>query len=89
MSEPIKVGDLVMSVRSTECGCAPSGKIFRVTKIRMSTDVWICSRCEQEHPQEPCAEGLSSGNMVVLRKLKRIPPLDELEGEKHDEEIAA
>lgn len=88
MDKPISVGDLVMSVYSTECGCTPSGRIFRVTKVRLSTDPWVCVVCGQEHSQEPCAEGSTgSGTMTVLRKLKRIPPLSELEGQPTQEDI--
>ena len=89
MAEPIKVGDLVMIVKPTPCGCTASlGRIYRVQSIGLSRDPLECSICQAVLPQDTLAFG-SKGRGSQPWRLKRIPPLDELEGEKRDEEITA
>ena len=85
--KPISAGDLVIAVRATTC-CAKFGRKagvpFRVERI--ATFPTSCSQCGRIR-NVPIASG-DIGN-VDLDRLKRIPPLEELEGEKRDEEITA
>lgn len=90
MAEPIKAGDLVMVVRTPHvCSVGWLGHIYRVAYI---------------HPLNPtcrvCGADLVPGAMTAIHSdgtfsgaplpwLKRIPPLEELEGEKRGEEITA
>ena len=89
MSEPIKVGDLVQIIRGALCcgGGDHIGHVFVVQSFR-------------ERPSSPCLCGTSMTGTNAVRaglrgfgydvlRLKRIPPLSELEGEKRDEEITA
>ena len=89
MSEPIKVGDLVMLVR--ECCPVDSaiGKIFSVAELR-NHSYW-CHYCRWSAGQLSGARvnGQDSHCSYPLSWLKRIPPLSELEGENRDEEITA
>jgi hypothetical protein len=91
MSEPIKVGDLVVVVRGRWC-CGHStgreGHIFTVTEIGRAPHKEICRFCSREDI-EPGAKGHPCGKGIDLYSLKRIPPLSELEGEKREEEIRA
>lgn len=87
MSQNIKVGDLVMVVRSS---CEHEerflGSVFVVPKL-----IYDCSTCRtcghyndtQWHAASP--DDLSTGYPIT--HLKRIPPLSELEGEKDFAEL--
>jgi hypothetical protein len=87
MSEPIKTGDLVQIVRPTRCGCGKSiGLIFQVSAVESHSS--YCDTCKAQLGTEIVALGLHHYGMPLWR-LKRIPPLSELEGEKRDEEITA
>lgn len=87
MSEPIKVGDLVMVVRV--CCTAymdGAGPIFRVHKIHGVGRGSTCAYCGAMLPNtDRATEGALVG--VPLPWLKRIPPLSELESEKHKEDL--
>lgn len=87
MREQIKVGDLVQVVRPARCGCPTiiGGYVFRVDEIRKVAG--CCTKCGAKVPVEQTAWG--DQGAVSIWRLKRIPPLDELEGEKRDEEITA
>ena len=52
---------------------------------------WRCSICNAAGPiAEPFAIAwANSGRGISLLRLKRIPPLAELEGEKREQEITA
>lgn len=83
MDKPINVGDLVVVVKPRpQCGCADRlGEIFRVTEIE--TGEWgakclTCFKVEDTTAYFSVAYGGS--NSVGIHRLKRIPPLDELEG---------
>ena len=90
MSEPIKVGDLVQVVRPSPC-CGASehiGKVFVVAWIDEAEGP--CSWCGRDDlvkviagPEEYPDDGYSFG------ELKRIPPIEELDDVKRDEEITA
>ena len=89
MAEPIKVGDLVMVIKATPCGCAQAiGMIYRVAKVRLCAAGIRCVFCGSEFPEDVLAEN-SSGSGAQPYRLKRIPPLDELESETRDERITA
>ena len=84
---PIRPGDLVMVVKPTPCcgGARRVGKLFVAGKIR--NIYGICPQCGvSEYRLSTYNE---RGRWDVLTRLKRIPPLSELEGEKRDEEITA
>jgi hypothetical protein len=94
VSEPIKVGDLVVLVRGHECALAEAGGVpfvFNAT-YRYTTSVH-CARCKADplfgpgdYPRLPKSLG---GWVVPMTWLKRIPPLDELEREQEKKEITA
>lgn len=82
--KPISVGDLVMVVRWPH-GCInpviPLGKPFVVAQFRVSSGK--CAKCGRfiHNPGRRSALGATSdGAGIPLSWLKRIPPLDELEG---------
>ena len=83
MSEPIKVGDLVAVVKPSVC-CGNTnrvGYVFAVRKIDPAPG-W-CLYCHSTLPSEYGSdEGWYSGT-----RLKRIPPLSELEGQPTQEDI--
>ena len=88
MSEPIKVGDLVMVVRPASC-CGHArrmGFAFVITRIHNGSE---CATCRIEHPGMAVAIGEGMARGVRVPRLKRIPPLSELEGEKNKEELTA
>lgn len=87
MSEPISVGDLVVIVKG---GCSDHhiGRIFRV--FRFSNKTTACKKCHTYHGYPPtttlaCPAETPGG--FELARLKRIPPLSELEGEKQKEDL--
>jgi hypothetical protein len=82
---PIQVGDLVQVVRGHECDL---GSTFRVGQIREPTLWgWICPKCSciDRSPELWADRGDEHG--APLSWLKRIPPLDELEGERTQENL--
>jgi len=90
MSEPIKVGDLVMIVRSgTQCRCASigasNGTVFSVADINYTA--LLCLACRFEWGPVWCALDKSDGLRAELFRLKLIPPLGELEGADSWEEL--
>ena len=94
MSEPIKAGDLVVVVRASSCGCPPKlGHIFRVLEVRPPKGRLHCKHCKADLAPDPVAverHAPGFGSRVwELNRLKRIPPLDELESEKHKEGLTA
>lgn len=88
-SPHISVGDLVQVIKpSTCCGYATSGigEIFRVAVIRPRNGK--CPNCGA-WPGDIKAMADHHQMGYDTTRLKRIPPLSELEGEKRDEEITA
>ena len=89
MSEPIRVGDLVQVVRPIPC-CgnlgASFGAIFRVTKIKCAPFTY-CGECKKCIDNVVCVEGWHA--LVTASRVKRIPPLSELESEQRKEELTA
>jgi hypothetical protein len=91
MSGPIRVGDLVMVIKSC-CRQNVRAPIFVVADLDYQTDDGeTCRYCGAAAPNERAAADHSHGRFFVypLSWLKRIPPLDELESEKHKEELTA
>jgi hypothetical protein len=90
MDKPISVGDLVMVLRS--CDCKPErgyGTIFTVEAIEAAYR-FECIRCDRIiRDGRPLAFGrISKGpGYHPVAWLRRIPPLEELEGEKTQEKI--
>lgn len=89
MSEQIKVGDLVVVVRNTHCcGRGKSlGKIFRVHHFEPF--LGTCGDCGARGDGRQLACMGASWFGYDVRRLKRIPPMNELDGVKNDEEITA
>lgn len=93
MSEPIKVGDLVVVVKPGPCGCGQSesiGRIFRVGEIRPARNGCTeCTRCGKL--TRSGAVALQTGERLVygLYRLRRIPPLAELDSIERKEETPA
>ena len=85
---PIQKGDLVMVVKPTTC-CNNSRKIgfiYRVSGIRTTTPT--CDYCKTKSSSVTCADEDAYGGFRLTR-LKRIPPLAELESTEHKEELLA
>jgi hypothetical protein len=85
----IKVGDLVMVVRPRYC-CPHKnphlGTIFKVSKLLTTTAP--CDECGDRSPIDSAlAEGMTAGYNVL--RLKRIPPLDELERDQIVKKLTA
>lgn len=79
MSEPIKVGDLVMVVR--DCCGKYLGEIFTAQDLPSRADHAFCDFCKLDHSAPFFANyGGSHRGARPLPWLKRIPPLSELEG---------
>lgn len=85
MDKPISVGDLVVVSRPVaHCGCPDRlGLIFRVSEIRPALQFGFCSTCNKNVISNGILIAIGARpTSVALYRLKRIPPLDELEGEK-------
>ena len=84
MRKEIQVGDLVVVVKPTYCcGYARSlGMTFVVNKIMEGP-----SRCGNCGAIDETLDALKpDGDWAELGRLKRIPPLKELEGQRTEEE---
>lgn len=95
MSEPIKPGDLVQVVAPSMCPAAPLnaglGYTYTVDETYPSSMTGrACGYCGGEK-HFPNAMGATDGHgaWYPFYRLKRIPPLDELDDVKQDEEITA
>jgi hypothetical protein len=91
MSEPIKVGDLVVVMRDHLC--APRvGHVYRV--LNLCSDRFLCPDCGDRSPEGIHADldaksywELDLPVTLPLNWLKRIPPLEELEGQPTQEDM--
>lgn len=91
MSDPIKVGDLVMVVHVTHsCSVVGLGIIGTVTKI-LPAQWFRCGRCGKSSQDYGAAAELDCkpGHYAPLHWLRRIDPLSELESTEHKEETPA
>lgn len=96
MDKPISVGDLVMVVRGHECVLRLKGGIpWRVLGFSAQRNGgWHCPKCFEGDiaPEAAIAARLEfhdKGNGIPLSWLKRIPPLDELETVRTEDEVTA
>ena len=83
----IKVGDLVQVVRGVPCcgGFNKLGVTFKVVRF-LTLSGRICGWCGVTTTRNnACGSGMVSGYDVA--RLKRIPPLEELEGERTEETL--
>jgi hypothetical protein len=87
MSEPIKVGDLVVVVCLTDCGCrARIGSIGTVASFQDGeADCVDCHKTLGPYLSAKWTNGWWFG----VHRLKRIPPLDEMERDQIVEELTA
>lgn len=87
---PIQVGDLVQAVRWPCCG-KWLGMIFRVNAFKgvEAGERLGCSNCGVAMPEVSQAYDVWSiaGRSAPITWLKRIPPLEELEGQRTQEDI--
>jgi hypothetical protein len=84
MTEQIKAGDLAMIVRPTRC-CG-KGKLGRIGKVQsVSVGQGYCHYCGFEASQLDVQ--WESGWFTSAYRVKRVPPLDELDGVKHEEDL--
>lgn len=92
MNEPIKVGDLVAVVHQCCDTDSELGEIFSVTRMRGPL-LMTCSHCKWSAVTVGAIGGHASNlpwfGGVPVHWLKRIPPLDELDDVKREEEITA
>src|SRR5689334_9021055 len=81
---PISVGDLVQVVRPTPCCGQFSGRypFFRVGGIK--SGYWECAICG-EYRTANAAQVEGVAYYADLHRLKRIPPLSELEGQRSED----
>lgn len=94
MNEPIKEGDLVVLVRGHSCALNEAGGVpFVFGKTHTYSTAPRCARCKESalfgagtHPRLPQSLG---GWVTPIEWLKRIPPPEELEGEKRSDEVEA
>jgi hypothetical protein len=84
MSEPIKVGDLVVVAKTACCSDKDLGYIFTVSRIE--THKTECRFCHREWGLLAMAM-TSNFCGFSLQELKRIPPLDELERDQIVKEL--
>jgi hypothetical protein len=84
MDKPISVGDLVVVVRWPCCGAYEG--MFRTVAHFFTLHNPHCEACGAK-PGDQAMAALSPVGSAPIAWLKRIPPLEELEGEKRDEKI--
>ena len=104
MSEPIKVGDLVMVVRGHSCAIELIGGVpFTVESIEPQIGGSWCNRCGERNiapeslygatgvpkPRVKVMKAKFPKGAMPLEWLKKIPPIGELDDVKRDEEITA
>lgn len=90
MSErPIQVGDLVVVVAAPPCGCDESiGRVYRVGALVMDTS--HCSVCGLVMLRGLLVEDADYPRFGAYPwRVRRIPPLDELESKRTEEELHA
>ena len=94
MSEPIREGDLVQVKFPAECcgGGAPVGMIRGVLAIKRFI-TGRCSSCYEIITHDVCAELEGDAPWMTyhipLYRLRRIPPLSELETQHTENEVTA
>jgi hypothetical protein len=91
MSEPIKVGDLVVVVRANPCGCEDRiGLTFLVNDVFKTGRQAHCLTCGDVWDGGMRTLANYGGeNTVNVKRLKLIPPLDEMERDQIVRELTA
>jgi hypothetical protein len=87
MDKPISVGDLVVVVRGMPCCGAltkRNGLFFKVSAISPDNGA-ACDSCGKIGGEMHAKD--ENGLRFDISRLKRIPPLSELESEKRDEDL--
>src|SRR5690242_2455289 len=87
MNKPIQVGDLVQVVKPG-CNDEHVGLIFVVHHINtLEVRCHFCKTWHLGHLGAPlaCQKGMKDG--FEFARLKRFPPLDELEGQRSEDEL--
>ena len=84
----IKVGDLVQVVKWPCCGRL-LGHVFTVGKLWNVDSPHRCMYCGTDAPKGIAAVSMESPTDVggMVQWLKRIPPLEELEGQNQKEDL--
>lgn len=83
----IKVGDLVWVADLPSCGCPHAlGSIFHVTAFN-DAPFSGCVHCGADRVPALAAWGDPSGWSVEVWRLRRIPPLEELDEVKKEEAV--
>lgn len=87
MSEPIKTGDLVQVVRPSFCtgGNDGLGHTFTAQATHASEEARLCNYCKTAHPSPGGA--WDGSTWWSIRRLKRIPPYDQLEHFRTEESL--
>ncbi len=88
MAERIQVKDLVYVALANYCGCTRGiGTVFRVEYFDTSKGYNWCKWCNATFDTQDQAVG--DGKAAQLWRLRRIPPLDELERTQIVQEASA
>lgn len=87
MNRPIQVGDLVQVVKPMHCcgGTNDLGRVFVVHEFY--TDGSFCSNCGTPSNGELILFDSVGEDGAHPHRLKRIPPLEELEGQRTEEKL--
>lgn len=90
MDKPISVGDLVQVVKPPLCGCPATVGMTR-TVLAIKTVRACCPTCRaiSGEARRAVLDGPAPWSkwVIALERLKRIPPLDELEGVKDERDL--
>jgi threonine dehydrogenase-like Zn-dependent dehydrogenase len=90
MSDKISAGDLVVIIKPLACGHGQTGYIFTVKELVLSAPGGgFCSQCKAIFPNQFLAARHPDGDMTDILRLKRIPPLSEMEHTKETESVPA
>jgi hypothetical protein len=87
----IKVGDLVVVVHPSKCigGMDGLGHTFRATEVRHIRGNWSCYYCLKRHNTNTHVVTDGDGVDWAGYRLKKIPPLADLQTQRQTEEITA
>lgn len=86
MGDEIRLGDLVMFVKSCCIKFRDGASIFEVGNITPHPPAYCCSYCHSILPRERYASESEMYPGAPISWLKKIPPLSELEDERVSDE---
>jgi hypothetical protein len=90
VNEQIQVGDLVVIAKPRRCGCNEVlGHIFTLTNIWHDIQNMRCPTCGSPVDGTSYAWLDGMNKSCELWRLRRIPPLSELESTKHENSVPA